>query len=138
MKGDLPFDYSYCLRASGTGLDRVTPVNPPQTGRSIWFRPASENGNRGSGRSFAAAQLDNAVLAAQSGQHNADHLLRRKLPTGGAWNLLYKLFCLFLLRFGFLSHFALYDGPEIPSSTPPTCLTSADPGQASKKRNDYP
>ena len=28
----LPFDYSYCLRASGAGLDRLIPVNLSQTG----------------------------------------------------------------------------------------------------------
>src|SRR5713226_257490 len=70
---------------------------------------------------FPAAQLGDAVLAAQAGQDNADLLLRRKLPPGGAPDLLHKLLRRFLHRPGFLSHlrsFNGYDGPEfLPSST---------------------
>src|SRR6202030_2221534 len=81
---------------------------------------------------FAPAQLGDAVLAAQTGQNNADLLLRRKLAPGDAADLLYNLLSRFLHRPGFLSHlrsFNGYDGPEIlPSSTRPFCLIGADAG----------
>src|SRR5580658_5414411 len=75
-----------------------------------------------------------AVLAAQTGQYNADLLLRRKLPPGSAADRLDNLFCRFLHRPGFLSHLRSlngYDGPEIlPISTQPICLIGADAGQS--------
>src|SRR5439155_2169453 len=81
---------------------------------------------------LTATQLGDAVLAAQPGQHDADLLLRRKLPPRDAPNLLHNLLCRFLNRPGFLSHlrsFNGYDGPEIlPSSTQPICLMGADAG----------
>src|SRR5437762_785613 len=83
---------------------------------------------------LAAAQLGDAVLAAKTGQDDADLLLRRKLSPGSAADLLHNLFCRFLHRPGFLSHlrsFNGYDGPEIlPSSTGLFCLVGADAGQA--------
>src|SRR5215831_6200376 len=86
---------------------------------------------------FAPAQLGDAVLAAQTGQNNADLLLRRKLAPGEARDLLYNLLSRFLHRPGFLSHlrsFNGYDGPEIlPSSTRPFCLISADAGQPAQR-----
>src|SRR5689334_604786 len=70
----------------------------------------------------------------QASEHDADLLLRRKLPPRGAPNLLHNLLCRFLNRPGFLSHlrsFNGYDGPEIlPSSTQPICLMGADAGQS--------
>src|SRR5438128_1368745 len=82
---------------------------------------------------LAATQLGDAVLGAQRGQHDADLLLRRKLPPRDAPNLLHNLLCRFLSPPGFLSHlrsFNGYDGPEIlPSSTQPICLMGADAGQ---------
>src|SRR5205814_3518631 len=83
---------------------------------------------------LTATQLGDAVLAAQPRQHDADLLLRRKLPPRGAPNLLHNLLCRFLNRPGFLSHlrsFNGYDGPEIlPSSTQPICLIGPDAGQS--------
>src|SRR5439155_26913726 len=79
----------------------------------------------------------------QPGQHDADLLLRRKLPPRDAPNLLHNLLCRFLNRPGFLSHlrsFNGYDGPEIlPSSTQPICLMGADAGQwpaSTRSRSD--
>jgi molecular chaperone DnaK len=73
-------------------------------------------------------------LAAQTGQNNADLLLRRKLAPGDAADLLYNLLSRFLHRPGFLSHlrsFNGYGGPEIlPSSTRPLCLICADAGHS--------
>src|SRR5439155_20678715 len=84
---------------------------------------------------LTATQLGDAVLAAQPGQHDADLLLRRKLPPRDAPNLLHNLLCRFLNRPGFLSHlrfFNGYDGPELlPSSTQPICLMGADAGHTS-------
>src|SRR5207248_7209249 len=65
---------------------------------------------------LAATQFGDAVLAAQTGQHDADLLLRRKLPPRRAPDLLHNLLCRFLNRPGFLPHlrsFNGYDGPEI-------------------------
>src|SRR5205085_10468913 len=65
---------------------------------------------------LTATQLGDAVLAAQPRQHDAHLLLRRKLPTRGAPDLLHNLLCRFLNRPGFLPHlrsFNGYDGPEI-------------------------
>src|SRR5215471_9063172 len=73
---------------------------------------------------LAAAQFGDAVLAAQTRKDDADLLLRRKLPPGGAADLPDDLLRRFLHRPGFLSHlrsFNGYDGPEIlPSSNPPS------------------
>src|SRR5205085_7778762 len=89
---------------------------------------------------LTATQLGDAVLAAQPRQHDADLLLRRKLPPRGAPNLLHNLLCRFLNRPGFLSHlrsFNGYDGPEIlPSSTQPICLIGADAGQSKRIRRE--
>src|SRR6185436_10537076 len=78
--------------------------------------------------------LGDAVLAAQTRQHDADLFLCRELPPGGPPDRLDNLLCRFLHRPGSLSHlrsFNGYDGPEIlPSSTRPFCLTGADAGQA--------
>src|SRR6185436_15534930 len=76
--------------------------------------------------------LGDAVLAAQTRQHDADLFLCRELPPGGPPDRLDNLLCRFLHRPGSLSHlrsFNGYDGPEIlPSSTRPFCLTGADAG----------
>src|SRR5213075_1725366 len=89
---------------------------------------------------LTATQLGDAVLAAQPRQHDADLLLRRKLPPCGAPDLLHNLICRFLHRPGFLPHlrsFNGYDGPEIlPSSTRPICLIGADAGQAALSADD--
>jgi hypothetical protein len=62
--------------------------------RSLGFASVSviddDLGRSGSGL-VEAAQLGDAVLAAQTGQHNADLLLRRKLPPGGAADRLHNL-----------------------------------------------
>jgi hypothetical protein len=85
------------------------------------------------GDPLAAAQLGDAVLAAQPAQDNANLLLRRKLSPGGAADLLHNLFHRLLYRPGSLSHlrsFNGYDGPEIlPSSTALFCLIATDVGQ---------
>src|SRR5262249_45934062 len=81
---------------------------------------------------LAPAQLGDAVLAAQAGQHDPDLFFRRKLLPGGTACLLDNLLGRLLHRPGFLSHlrsFNGYDGPEIlPSSTSPFCLIGADAG----------
>src|SRR4029077_19769577 len=91
---------------------------------------------------LAAAQLGDAVLAAKTGQEDADLLLRRKLSPGGAADLLHNLFRRFLHRPGFLSHlrsFNGYDGPEIlPSSTGLFCLIGADAGQSLRLHRPRP
>src|SRR6202030_225828 len=55
---------------------------------------------------LAAAQLGDTVLAAQTGQNNADLLLRRKLAPGGAPDLLHNLLSRFLHRPDFCPIFA--------------------------------
>src|SRR5438045_3447957 len=53
---------------------------------------------------LTATQLGDAVLAAQPRQHDADLLLRRKLPPRRAPDLLHNLLCRFFNRTGFLPH----------------------------------
>ena len=73
---------------------------------------------------------------------HADLLLRRKLPTRHAPDLLDDLLCRFLFRPGFLSHLRSlngYDGPQIPpSSTCQICLIGADAGQPGFGGKEYP
>src|SRR5436190_8362201 len=87
---------------------------------------------------LTAALFGAAALTAQSAQHAADLLLRRKLPPRSAPDLLHNLLCRFLNRPGFLPHlrsFNGYDGPEIlPSSTQPICLIGADAGHLSSAK----
>src|SRR5262249_20493231 len=88
----------------------------------------------------APAQAGEAVLATQASQHDADLFLCRKLPPGGAADLLDNLIGRLLHRPGFLSHlrsFNGYHGPEIlPSSTSPFCLIGADAGHCIALRRD--
>src|SRR5918997_3268785 len=76
------------------------------------------------------AQLGDAVLAAQTLQHDADLLLRRELPACGTPDVAHDLLGRFLGRSGCLSHRRSsrgYDEPStLHSSTPPLCLVSAD------------
>src|SRR5262249_47147920 len=82
---------------------------------------------------LAAAQLGDAVLAAQAFQYNADLVFRREVSPRRATDLLHHFCRRFFLQHGFLSHLRSlegYDEPEIlPSSTHPICLMSADGGQ---------
>src|SRR5208282_699939 len=70
--------------------------------------------------SLAAAQLGDALLAAQALQDNADLLFGRELPACRPPDIFHDLFRRFLHRPGFLSHLRSlkgYDEPEIlPSS----------------------
>src|SRR5262249_14697240 len=81
---------------------------------------------------LAAAELGDAVLAAQAFQYNADLVFRREVSPRRATDLLHHFGRRFFLRHGFLSHLRSlkgYDEPEIlPSSTHPICLMSADGG----------
>jgi tetratricopeptide (TPR) repeat protein len=74
-----------------------------------------------------AAKPGDAVLAAQALQHDADFVLRRKMPPRRAANVSHNLFCQFLHRPGFLSHLRSLKGygePEIQ-----ICLVGADAGR---------
>src|SRR5262249_36350421 len=81
---------------------------------------------------LAAAELGDAVLAAQAFQYNADLVFRREVSPRRATDLLHDFCRRFFLRHGFLFHLRSlegYDEPEIlPSSTHPICLMSADGG----------
>src|SRR5262249_17512836 len=83
---------------------------------------------------LAAAELGDAVLAAQAFQYNADLVFRREVSPRRATDLLHDFSRRFFLRHGFLSHLRSmegYDEPEIlPSSTHPICLMSTDGGQS--------
>src|ERR1700720_4363549 len=77
-----------------------------------------------------AAQLSNAVLAAQAFQHDADLLLGRMMPTCGSANIPDCLFNAVRHALARLSHRCSstgYDEPEIPSyAISPFCPTGAD------------
>src|SRR6476619_2081044 len=83
---------------------------------------------------FATAQLGDAVLATQPGQHNADLLLRRNLAPCGATDLFDDLFRRFLHPLGLLSHLRSFTGDDEPltlsSSTGLLCLTGVDAGHS--------
>jgi hypothetical protein len=83
--------------------------------------------------SLAAAELGDAVLAAQAFQYNANLVFRLEVSPRRATDLLHHFCRRFFLRHGFLSHLRSlqgYDEPDIlPSSTHPICLMSADGGQ---------
>ena len=83
---------------------------------------------------FTPTELGDAVLAAQSLQHDTDLVFGRKMPSRRTTDVPYHLICRFSRRPGFLSHlrsFEGYDEPEIlPSSTRPICPIGADAGQA--------
>src|ERR1041384_3845498 len=85
---------------------------------------------------FATAQLGDAVLTTQAGQHNADLLLRRKLAARGATDLFDDLFRRSLPRRVLLSHLRSFTGDDGLSTLSPStrlfCLTGADAGQSIK------
>jgi hypothetical protein len=74
----------------------------------------STNGSRGFEDPLTTAELNNAFLAAKTLQHDADLVLRRKIPPRRAVDFLHKLFRWLLQQPGFLAH--------------RHCLTGADAG----------
>jgi hypothetical protein len=67
---------------------------------------------------FAAAELGDAVLAAQAIQHDADLILRRKMSPGCPANALHDLFRRRSLRPGSLSHLRSLQGYDEPETLP--------------------
>src|SRR5262245_51498776 len=86
---------------------------------------------------LAAAELGDAVLAAQAFQYDADLVFRREVSPRRATDLLHHFCRRFFLRHGFLSHLRSREGYDeleiLPSSTHPICLMSADGRQWTTK-----